>query len=249
MNISLRDGFIEKWRQYFDDSELPLAFFYTDDKRWAGKLKPAGERSCVIADFARVRKGDDLCYDASSTLCFGGKRYLGFTQRLMPSFEYFLSCGIPGKVEGERYKKSPEIVKELVEQMPEFKAPGRYIVFRRWDKLEEKDEPQVVIFFAQGNVLAGLFTLAGFRTVGREDGVAVPFGAGCSTVVQYPLLEADKKEPRAILGNFDVSARPYLKNGSFTFALPMKKLIEMHEDMDESFLITGSWKKLGLSQQ
>jgi len=31
----------------------------------------------------------------------------------MPHFEYFLSCGIPGKLEGERYKKSPELVKEF----------------------------------------------------------------------------------------------------------------------------------------
>lgn len=29
----------------------------------------------------------------------------------MPNFEYFLSCGIPGKLEGERYKKTPELVR------------------------------------------------------------------------------------------------------------------------------------------
>ena len=39
--------------------------------------------------------------------------------------------GIPGKLEGERYKKTPEMVKETMEGWPVFKAPGRFIVFKR----------------------------------------------------------------------------------------------------------------------
>jgi hypothetical protein len=34
---------------------------------------------------------------------------------LVPHFEYFLSYGIPRKLEGQRYKKSPEPVKEHVQ--------------------------------------------------------------------------------------------------------------------------------------
>ena len=247
MDATFRDGFIEKWGKYFGKSELPLAFFYSDDEAWAEEVKPKGERSCVLADLARVRKGKTLCYNADVVSCFGGKRYLGYTDRVMPNFEHFLSCGIPGKVEGERYKKSPELVKSLMDKMIAFAAPAKYIVFKRWDKLEETDEPQVAIFFAQGDVLAGLYTLAGFRTAERE-GVVSPFGAGCSTIVQYPYLEKEKESPRAILGNFDVSARPYLKDGVLSLAMPIGKLAEMYEDMDESFLITDSWKKLGLSK-
>ena len=48
----------------------------------------------------------------------------------MPNFEYFLSCGIPGELEGERYKKSPEIVLEFMKKAPCFKAPARYTVFK-----------------------------------------------------------------------------------------------------------------------
>jgi hypothetical protein len=29
---------------------------------------------------------------------------IGFTQELRPNFEFFLTCGIPGEMEGERYK-------------------------------------------------------------------------------------------------------------------------------------------------
>ncbi len=78
----------------------------------------------------------------------------------MPNFEYFLSCGIPRKLEGERYEKSPEIVRELIKNSPHFNAPARFIIFKRWDMLVGSDEPELVIFFAKPDVLSGLFTLA-----------------------------------------------------------------------------------------
>ena len=60
----------------------------------------------------------------------------------LPDFEYFLFCGIPGKLEGERYKKSPEIVREMMQRYPVFDAPARYALFKRWDKLDEADDPE-----------------------------------------------------------------------------------------------------------
>ena len=59
----------------------------------------------------------------------------GLPGELRPEFEYFLSYGIPGKMEGERYKKSPELVREALKMLPSFAAPGRFIVFKRWDRL------------------------------------------------------------------------------------------------------------------
>jgi len=56
----------------------------------------------------------------------------------------------------ERYKKSPELVKEMMTKAPVFKASARFIVFKRWDALEEADDPEVVIFFARPDVVSGL---------------------------------------------------------------------------------------------
>jgi len=156
-------------------------------------------------------------------------------------FEYFLSCGIPGELEGERYKKSPQIVKELLAKQPVFKAPARYIVFKRWDMLEALDKPEVVIFFSRPDVLSGLFTLAGFD-VSEPNGVIAPFSSGCAAIVQNPYLEKDSSEPRGIIGMFDVSARPYVRADELTFAAPMNKFESMIGNMEESFLITQSWK-------
>ena len=161
----------------------------------------------------------------------------------MPNFEYFLSCGIPGKLEGERYKKTPELVKELFNEAPAFSAPGKYVVFKRWDRLDENDAPQVVIFFSPPDVLSGLFTLANYDEPTNEA-VYCPMGAGCATIVQIPMAECGSDRPRAVLGMFDVSARPGVPRECLTISIPIRKFERMVDDMDESFLITGSWEKV-----
>lgn len=135
------------WKKYFNNAELPITFYYTDEGH-AEVIKPGSVPRCLIGALSNVRKGKPCCFDAGSIGCFGGKRYLGFAEKIRPNFEYFLSCGIPGELEGERYKKSPEIVKDLMKKQPVFRAPARYIVFKKWDILEESDKPEVVIFFA-----------------------------------------------------------------------------------------------------
>ena len=184
-----------------------------------------------------------MCFDVNSVGCSGGKRYFGFTEEIMPNFEYFLSCGIPGKLEGERYKKTPELVKETMKHSTAFKAPARFIVFKRWDMLEKSDDPEVVVFFAQPDVLSGLFTLANFDNA-EPNGVFAPFGSGCSTIVQYPYLEKNSNRPRGVIGMFDVSARPFVPKDVLTFSVPMNKFATMIENMEESFLITKSWGKV-----
>ena len=146
-------------------------------------------------------------------------------------------------MEGERYKKSPELVKESMQHSPVFKAPGRYIVFKRWDMLETSDDPQVVISFAEPDVLAGLFTLASFDEA-DPNSVMAPFGSGCSTIVYYPYLQSESRHPKGVIGMFDISARPFVPRNVLTFSVPMKKFIMMIENMEESFLITDSWAKV-----
>jgi hypothetical protein len=243
MKHGFKQQFMERWTKYFPQAELPIAFYYSDDSEQNTIFRTTEGQHCLIGDLAAIRQGQSLSFDTKSVACFGGKRYLGFTQNLMPNFEYFLSCGIPGKLEGERYKKSPELVQEYLKVTPSFTAPAKYITFKRWDILEETDQPQVVIFFAPPDVLSGLFTLANFDELTNEA-VFCPMGAGCGTIVQYPLKEEQSEHPRAVLGMFDVSARPTVDPTSLTFSIPMSKFERMIDNMDESFLITGSWEKV-----
>jgi COG2043 family uncharacterized protein len=243
MDIGIRDTFLSLWRKRFGRADLPITFFYTDAEDSAEAARVPAEHQCLLGPLAKVRAGKAVRLDAGSIGCGGGKRYLGFTEDIMPNFDYFLSCGIPGKLEGERYKKSPDLVRELVARAPRFKAPAKFIVFKRWDALEASDDPEVAIFFARPDVLSGLFTLANFDEC-EPNGVFAPFAAGCGTIVQYPYLEKALDRPRAVLGMFDVSARPFVPGDVLSFAVPMNKLAHMIENMEESFLITPSWGKV-----
>jgi hypothetical protein len=241
MDMRRKDNFLERWKKYFGGEELPVTFWYTDDEGVADKAEPSKDHRCFLVDLTKIRQGKSLRFDLATVGCSGGKRYLGFTKDVMPNFEHFPSCGIPGTLEGGRYKKSPELVKESERRSPPFTAPARHIVFKRWDKLGEADDPAVVIFFAPPDVLSGLFTLANFDEADL-NGVYCPFSAGCGSIVKYPFIEKDALRPRAVLGMFDVSARPFVPGSKLSFAVPMKKFAAMIDNMEESFLITKSWK-------
>lgn len=244
MDKSVREKFLKLWKKYFNNAPLPITFYYTDEEGHAGRPKPDSLPRCVIGAVVKVQNGESLALDVDTVGCPGGKRYLGFTDTLMPDFEYFLSCGIPGQLEGERYKKTPEMVREYMKKhAPVMKAPGKYIVFKRWDSLEEADNPEVVIFFAMPDVLAGLYTLASFDEA-EQNMVIAPFGSGCASIVQYPYMETKSAAPKACIGMFDVSARPFVAEDALTFAAPMSKFTRMVDNMEESFLITPSWQKL-----
>ena len=241
--MKLKKDFIERWSRYFPDVDLPIVFFYTDQPGDISIAAPSKEHQCMIRDLGKVRHGKSIAFSNETLGCSGARRYLGFDKSLRPNFEYFLSCGIPGKLEGERYKKSPELVAELMKNREDIDAPGKYIVFKRWDQLTENDQPEVVIFFVSPDVLSGLFTLSTFDESSSESTIA-PFAASCATIVQLPYLEGKSDRPRTVLGHFDISARPYVPADALSFAAPMVKFERMVANMDESFLITESWKKV-----
>jgi hypothetical protein len=54
----------------------------------------------------------------------------------------------------------------------------------------------------------------------------------------------DLLHPRAIIGMFDPSARPHVPKDTLSFAVPMKKFVTMIGNMEESFLITDTWRNL-----
>lgn len=243
MKEGIKKKFLKLWERYFNSAELPIVFYYSDEETGADLFSSSTAESCLIANLVKVRDGKPLRFGVDSIGCAGGRRYTGFSDTINENFEYFLSYGIPGVMEGERYIKSPELVREIMERWPKFRAPKKYIVFKRWDLIEESDEPEVVIFFAPPDVLSGLCTLANFDEV-EENGVIAPFGSGCSSIVMYPYLERNTDRPRCIIGMFDPSARPYIPANTLTFAAPMIKFTCMIENMQESFLITRTWGKM-----
>ncbi len=243
MDLEFREYFLARWKKYFPGAELPLIFFYDENPSGVEiASEPKGWR-CFIDELRAVRQGQSLAFDTSATPCRGAKRYLGFSSEMFPKFDYFLSCGLVGEIEGERYKKSPELVRQLMYDFKDLPADARYIVFKRWDKLTEDDRPEGVVFFAHPDILSGLFTLANFDRP-DEEGVYTPFSSGCGSIVRQVRLEAARENPRAVLGMFDVSARMMVEGNELSFGVPFGRFRQLVDYMDESFLITDSWDKV-----
>jgi uncharacterized protein (DUF169 family) len=233
----------EKFRQDLGLKESPLGVYYTNFKPKGIKPKK-GIHLCMIGFLKRARKKGKIVYfDKKHFGCPGGAYYMGFLESPRPNIEYFLSCGIPGEMEGERYIKTPELAREYFGRMRPRPAPATYCVFKPIEQFQDEIKPEVVVFFAPPDILSGLFTLTNYA-LERTDGVHTPFGSGCSAILTYPLKESEKAEPRAIFGMFDVSARPMVEKDVFTLSMPYSIFLKLLENVSGSFLQTESWKKV-----
>jgi len=232
----------EKFYERLGLKEHPLVAFYSNEGPAQG-IMPKGEGHACMFSFLKQarRRGKTVYFDENHTGCQGGAYYMGFRPMPRPRIEYFLSCGIPGEMEGERYIKTPETARKYFASTKPREAPAKYAIFKSFRLLAPHEEPEVFIFFAPPDILSGLVVLTSYATE-RMDAVRLTFSSGCGSILSYPLKEAQKEDPQAILGMFDVSARPFVDPNILTLAMPTKLFLTLLENQDESFLITKSWE-------
>jgi uncharacterized protein (DUF169 family) len=242
MNTFSEDRWIH-FRETLGLEESPLGIYYTNEEP-EGITPKSGIHLCMIGLLKKARKhGKTVYFDKDHFGCPGGAYYMGFLEAPRPNIEFFLSCGVPGQMEGERYIKSPEKAREYIEKMKPRSAPASYCVFKPIDQFHGDEIPEVVSFFTSPDILSGLFTLTNFA-LERTDAVYTPFGSGCSAVLTHPLKDAGKQNLRAVLGMFDVSARPMVERETLTLSMPYSVFLKLLENVSGSFLQTESWKKV-----
>jgi uncharacterized protein (DUF169 family) len=233
---------------------------------------------CIMVLFAQAAaRGKWAVFDRDNFGCFGGGVGLGFGKQYerfplggKEAFKYFLSTGLEGSgreelvekacglgrkelienfLRGERYKKSPELVENFLNELPVMEVPANYVVFKPLkDLTEENDEEAViVVFVVDPDQLSALVALTNFDRQG-VDNVFTPMGAGCHQIGIYAFREAQKEKPRAVIGLTDISARKNVRHligkDVFTFAVPYRRFMEMEASVDESFLKRSTWKSL-----
>jgi uncharacterized protein (DUF169 family) len=254
-------------------SEQPLGMFYTDTEPESGfvpkegavfsyEMEQRGELdfaalfqnwSCVMGNIWLARKKKSAAYfEARRFGCLGGSFYLGFHKPQLDFIAHYVSTGIPGKSQGERYLPSPETTRRFFTLLDPRPAPARFCVFKPISMFEENETPEVVTFFARGETMAGLCTLATFVTEDFEV-VVSPFGAGCSYVVTWPLYYLKQGRMRAVLGGWDPSDRKFMKTDEMTFSIPYEMYLLFLERWEKSFLLTDTWagvkKKIARSRE
>ncbi|MFP3945669.1 MAG: DUF169 domain-containing protein [Archaeoglobaceae archaeon] len=252
----------------------PVAILWSDEKSQKATQFKEGKWGCVMWKLASAAKGKTGVFDRYTFGCPGGGVGLGFGNQYenfmggIEGFCHFLSCGnenterkeIGEQIEkygckeaadnflkGERYVKTPELVKKFLEKLPMRDIPYRYVVFKPLSKLDEDEQPVVIVFVVNPHQLSALIVLANYDREGINNVIA-PMGAGCHQIGIFPYKEADSDNPRAVIGLTDLSARKNVRRqlgeDVLTFAVPYKMFKEMEENVEGSFVERDTWKSL-----
>jgi uncharacterized protein (DUF169 family) len=257
-------GLTDSTRALLDDlghDEEPVGVFYTDAEPEDGFApKPGvpfnidmearneidwkgmwGNFSCVIGKLWLARRQKKPAYfEAARYGCPGGSFFLGFHKPQIHFLDHYISLGIPDVAEGERYLPSPAHVRAFFNDIDPLPAPARFCVMKPLSLFTDAETPELVAFFARGEVLGGLCELAFFAT-GDTDVVAMPFGAGCSNLVTWPRRYAAQGRPRAVIGGMDPSCRKYVKPDELSLTLPLPLYQAMLDARPASFLASKTW--------
>uniref|UniRef100_A0A7C3UHY1 DUF169 domain-containing protein n=1 Tax=Geoglobus ahangari TaxID=113653 RepID=A0A7C3UHY1_9EURY len=247
----------------------PVAIIWSDEKPEDAIQFKEGIWGCVMWMLASAAKGKTVAFDRKTFGCPGGGVGLGFGNQYenfiggLEGFCYFLSTGFESwekgkdllrelkdfsedrfeKIwKGERYIKSPELVRKFVETLPIVDVPTKYVIFKPLSKVTN-EEPVVVVFIANPHQISALIIMANYARE-TNDNVVVKMGAGCHQIGIFAYAE----QSRAVLGLIDLDARlnvrKQLGDDVFTFAVPYKMFKEMEENVEGSFLEIGTWTKL-----
>lgn len=239
--------------------EEPLGVYYTDVKPELGhgpEAEPGKGHDCMLkyVRLARTKKVPGWV-SKQKFGCFGGALYAGF---MPPSdrIANFVTTGLPG-VEGEHYMPNPESMWRFFKEIDVQSALANYCVFKPLSQFRGEEKPEVILFFARGELLTGLCQLACF-SLNDHNAVVFPFGSGCANLLAWPLhysrqAQLNAAPDKAVLGGADPSCRPYLETDELSFAVSAQSFQTMLDAAPNSFLSGHTWatvqKKIRKSQK
>lgn len=254
----------------------PVALIWADEKPEKATMFKKGKWGCIMWLVASAARGKAAACDRETFGCPGGGVGMGFGNQYknFPGgegcFHYFLSTGNDAWEEGrqaaeqvkpymreeafddftrgERYLKTPEMVKRFVDCLPMTDIPANYVVFKPLGDVDaEKETPRSVTFLADPDQLSALVVLANYGR-GDNENVIIPFAAGCQSIGIYAHREAAAERGRAVVGLTDISARVYIRqqlgDNLMSFTMPMALFEEMEADVEGSFLQRPTWQTL-----
>lgn len=225
----------------------PVAILLSNEKPEGALESKEGHRNCIMPFFLAAIKGKTAVLERNTTGCPGGKVGLGFgPYSHYPGWiEYFLSTGKEGEFEGEGYKKDPELCKNFIEDcLPITDIPYQYVIFKPLKQVDTtKEKPEVIVFYVNNDQLSALTVLANYYRPGNEN-VMIPLSAGCQSVFLIPFGEAQKEDPRAVVGLIDITVRPMVDPNMLSFSMPYKVFLEMEENIAGSFIEKHLWHKI-----
>jgi uncharacterized protein (DUF169 family) len=222
----------------------PCGIYFSNEKPDdALELKKKGN-GCIVPLILKAATGIPLVVGEDSTGWPCSAFYLGFQDTIFEGIEYFLSNKDDFWRPCERFIQNPAMAKAFVDNVNAVKPDKKYVVVKPLEDFTEGEEPESVLFFVNADQLSALVFLSHFDAPGSTDRVIAPFASSCMALVTLPLKMARNKEEKAVIGNFDISARTRMPADLLSFALPYPFLKKLAGFLPESFVTTHSWKTI-----
>jgi len=201
-----------------------------------------GNFSCMVGNIWLARKKRAAAWlSLEECGCMGGGFYSGLYSPYLEMVVAYVSTGVPAAhLEGEHYMPSPESMRTFLDDTAPPAATAKYCVIKPLEQFDD-EPPLVVAFFVRPEVLSGLHSLACFAT-GDHQTMVSPFGAGCGSIIAWPLVYQARGMERAVLGGFDLSARKFLKTDELIFSVPLPLYRKMLNAMEDSALTRHTWE-------
>jgi hypothetical protein len=219
-----------------------LCGVYFSNKRPDGalELKKKGN-GCIVPLILKASTGVTLVVGEESTGWPCSAFYLGFQDAIFEGIEYFLSNKEDFWRPCERFIQNPALAKAFVDNVHPVKPDKHYLVVKPLEDFLPEEEPESVLFFVNADQLSALVFLSHFDAPGSMDRILAPFASSCMALVTLPLKLARNKEEKAVIGNFDISARTRMPADLLSFAMPYAFLKKLADILPESFLKTETW--------
>lgn len=226
-----------------DKYKLCGVYFSNEKPANALELKKKGN-GCIVPLILKASTGISLVIGEESTGWPCSAFYLGFQDTIFEGIEYFLSNKDDFWRPCERFIQNPAMAKAFIDNIHPVKPDKHYLIVKPLEDFLPDEEPESVLFFVNANQLSALVFLSHYDAPESMDRVLAPFSSSCMALVTLPLKLARNNEEKAIIGNFDISARTRMPADLLSFAMPYAFLKKLAEILPESFVTTENWRTL-----
>ena len=237
----------------------PIAVFLTGSKPEGALQFKEGGWGCVAAAMVGVSRGRIAAFDRKTFGCPGGGTGLGFGNQYEQcrfAIDDLLSTGNPEiaarmqrrsrMAEGERFFRSQEHVRRWLATVPFTEVPSDFVVMKPLDQIVEGEPPALVVFLVNPDQLSALVCLSDYGR-GSGDSVVAKFGGACQSIL-FGYAEAQRAQPRGVIGFFDIAQRGRIGRDLLSFTAPHALFLEMESNVAGSFLELEDWQELRARQ-
>jgi uncharacterized protein (DUF169 family) len=213
---------------------------------------PVRPHNCVVPFINAAARGKIVSIDGKRCTCPGGAVGCCFGDgfsRLRPDMDKMLSQGygedadVPAFMkEGERFFCTEELAGIWRTSLPYSEKGYPRVVFAPLSRRETFGNPDLVWIYADPDQISALVILLGAHN-GRAQNVIAPYCSACQSIM-FAAAEAEKDDPKAVMGLFDISQRTKALSRYLTLTMPYQLWETLIKDPEKSCLTSESWKKI-----